>query len=87
MQLYLVLLGMTLIFLLMIIPRNNPCGGASVANQETVEINLFLSRVFCRSSRELQCRRSLLPCHWLGVIVGKSFPVEELHVSESLRSL
>lgn len=49
---YLVLLGTTLIFLLMIIPCNNPCGGAaSVANQETVEVNLFLSRVFCGSSR------------------------------------
>lgn len=71
----LVLLGTTLIFLLMTIPRNKPCGGASVANQETVEINLFLSRVFCGSSRELQRKRSLLPCHWLSVTVGKSFPL------------
>lgn len=38
-------------FLLMTIPHRNPCGGASVQKQETVEINLFLSRVFCGSSR------------------------------------
>lgn len=72
---YLVLLCTTLIFLLMIIPCNNPCGGASVANQETIEIYLFLSRVFCGSGRELQCKRSLLLCHWLSVTVGKSFPL------------
>lgn len=72
--LYLVLSGTTLIFLLMIIPCNNPCGDASVENQETLEINLFLSRVFCGSNRDLQCKRSLLPCHWLDVTIGKSFP-------------
>lgn len=71
---YLVLLGTTLIFLLMIIPCNNPCGGASVANQETVEVNLSFQGCFVVQA-ELQRKRSLLPCHWLSVTVDKSFPL------------
>lgn len=42
---YPVLLGTTVVFLLMILPCNNPCGSASVAYQETVEMKLFLRKV------------------------------------------
>lgn len=52
-------------FLLMTIPRRSPCGGASVEKQETVEINLFLSRVFCGSSRvTMQGTTFALPLAW-----------------------
>lgn len=52
-------------FLLMSIPHRNPCGGASVEKQETVEIYLFLSRVFCGSSRvAMQGTTFVLPLAW-----------------------